>query len=81
MKAADEEAQKQERPAKKAKKAQKEKAKKLPALTHNFTHKKILNAQKRLLKGLKMREERARARVKELGSSKKKHKTGGVGGS
>lgn len=76
MKATDEEAQERERPGKKAKNAQK-----LPALTHNFTHKKILNAQKRLLKGLKRREERARARVKELGSLEKKNKPGGVGGS
>ncbi|KAG6354779.1 hypothetical protein INS49_003860 [Diaporthe citri] len=80
VKAADEKALKQERQEKKAKKAQKAKAQKLPALTHNFTHKKILSAQKRLLKGLKKREERARARVKELGLSKNKQKHGAVGG-
>lgn len=80
MKAADDRALKQERQEKKAKKAQKAKAQKLPALTHNFTHKKILSAQKRLLKGLRKREERARARVKELGSLKKEHKPVAVGG-
>lgn len=78
MKAADEEAQEQERPAKKARKG---KAQKLPVLTHNFTHNKILNAQKRLLKGLKRREEKARARVKQLGSLHKKDKPDGVEGS
>lgn len=80
VEAADEMAQKQERPATKAKRAKKGKARNLPALTHNFTRDKILAAQKRLLKGLKRREERAKARVKELGSLKK-HKSGGVEGS
>lgn len=79
VKTADKEAQERKLPAKKAKK---EKAKKLPVLTHNFTHTKILNAQKRLLKGLKRREEKARARVKQLGSLKeKKIKAEGVEGS
>lgn len=78
MKVADEKAREQERPAKKAKKA---KAQKIPALTQAFTHNKILDAEERLLKGLRKREERAKARVKQLGSLKKKSKPAGAGGS
>lgn len=79
MKGADEQpAKKRQRQDKKAKRA---KAQKLPVLTQAFTHKKILDAQERLLKGQKKREERVKARVKKPGSLKKRGKLGGKGGS
>jgi len=74
----DENAPKRMRQDKKAKKA---KAQKLPVLTQSLTHKKILDAQKRLLKGQQQREERARARIKKPGFLKKKAKLGGNRGS
>jgi hypothetical protein len=63
------------------KKVKKAKAQKLPVLTQTFTHKKILDAQERLLKGQQQREERARAHVKKRGSFRKKAKLDGGGGS
>lgn len=79
METADEKPQKRQKLEPQTK-AKKEKAQQLPALTHNFTHNKILDAQKRLLKGLKKREERAKARVKLLGALNKKRKAGDVEG-
>lgn len=79
MKGADEHpAKKRSRQDKKAKRA---KPQKLPVLTQSFTHKKILDAQERLLKGQKKREERVKARVNKPGSLKKKGKLGDNGGS
>lgn len=80
MKTAEEKPQKRQKLEPQTKKAKKEKAQQLPALTHNFTHNKILDAQKRLLKGLKKREEKAKARVKLLGALNKKRKAGDVEG-
>lgn len=81
MKAADEKPQKRQKLEPQTEKAKKKKAQQLPVMTHNFTHNKILDAQKRLLRGLKKREERAKARVKLLGTLKKKRKAGDVEGS
>lgn len=68
MKSAEETPPKQVRQDKKAKKA---KSQKLPTLVQSYTHKKILDAQKRLLKGQKKREERAKARVEQHRSPNK----------
>lgn len=74
MKAAEQKAQKPERQVKKAKKT---KAEYMPALTHSSTHKKILDAQERLLKSYMKSEERAKAHV----SPKKQARSSGDRGS
>lgn len=69
---------KAQKPERQDKKAKKTKAQYTPALTQSLTHKKILDAQKWLLKGQKQREERAKARVVP---PEKQAKRGGNGGS
>lgn len=61
VEAADTKTLKRERQAK----ARKSKAQKLPSLSKALTNKKILDAQKRLLKKQKKRQERMRAFVKQ----------------